>query len=92
MKDNKWYYYLIYKITNLINWKYYIWAHKTKEINDCYMWSWILIKKSIKKYWIKNFKKEIILFCKNSIEMYQKEKELINENLVKNRKNYNLIK
>lgn len=32
--------YLVYKITNLVNGKIYIGAHKTKDINDGYMRFW----------------------------------------------------
>ena len=88
--NKDWYYYVIYKITNLKNWKYYIWAHKTKNLNDWYMWSWILINKSIKKYWINNFKKEILMFCKNEKKMYEMEKKIVNEELVKDKNSYNL--
>jgi hypothetical protein len=69
--------YLIYKITNLVNGKIYIGAHKTRDKNDYYMGSGELIRLAIKKYGRKNFTKEILYELSSAEEMYEREKEVV---------------
>lgn len=79
-------YYLVYKITNKINGKYYIGVHQTTDKHDDYMGSGDRIRKAIKKYGKKNFSKQILFEAKTSEEMYEKEKELV----VINSQSYNI--
>lgn len=67
---------VIYKIINLINKKIYI--GKTISYKIDYFGSGILIKKSIKKYGLQNFKKEIIDNASSINELNEKEKYWIN--------------
>lgn len=69
----------VYKITNLINLKYYIGVHKTDNPYDNYMGSGPAIKNAIKKYGIDSFKKEILFLYHDEISAYEKEKELLND-------------
>jgi len=84
-------YYIIYKITNLNTNHYYIGMHSTSRIDDGYMGSGILIKKAIKHHGIENFKKEVLLFCKNKKDMSIQERKIINKDIVKDPNSYNLI-
>lgn len=82
--------YIIYKITNTINNKFYIGKHQTNNINDSYMGSGIAIAKAIKKYGKENFIKEILFVFDNEQDMNKKEKELITEELVSDPNCYNI--
>ena len=67
----------IYKITNIINNKIYI--GKDTSNNPSYFGSGILINKSIKKYGIENFAKEILEECDNNEILCEKEKYWIKQ-------------
>lgn len=84
--------YTIYKTINIINNKFYIGLHVTENPYDNYLGSGILLKKAIKKYGRKNFKKEVLHIFDNKIDMINKEIELVNETLIKNTKSYNYSK
>lgn len=75
-------YYLIYKTTCIINNKFYIGKHCTDNMNDEYLGSGLILKRSIKKYGRENFNKEILEFCSNETELSKREKEIVNRNLL----------
>jgi hypothetical protein len=81
---------IIYKITNNINGKYYIGRHSTDDIYDSYMGSGIGIKNAIKKYGIENFTKEVLLETTTSELLWELEKDIVNENVVKDGMSYNM--
>lgn len=83
-------YYIIYKITNTINNKIYIGAHKTNNLEDGYMGSGTVISKAKKKYGIENFEKEIIHFLDTADEMFSKEAEIVTKDFIKENTNYNV--
>lgn len=81
--------YLIYRITNHINGKYYIGRHRTANINDSYMGSGTGIKHAIAKYGLENFTKEIIAESWDEYNLWELEKQIVNADVVKDPMSYN---
>ena len=84
-------YHIIYKVTDLINNKFYIGKHTTKNINDDYLGSGKIILRSIKKYGKENFKKEILYIFDCEKEAYEVEYNLLTLDIINDKKNYNLV-
>ena len=70
-------FYTIYKTTNVVNGKFYIGKHQTKNIKDNYLGSGKRLKFAIKKYGIENFHKEILFVCESEKHMNTLEKILV---------------
>lgn len=81
----------IYKTTNLINNKFYIGKHCTTKIENDYLGSGKRLRYSIKKYGKENFKKEILEFCLNKNHLAEREKEIVNQDLLQNSLCMNLV-
>ena len=77
-------YHYIYKTTNLVNGKYYIGMHSTHNFEDGYVGSGKRLWYSIKKYGKENFKCEILEILPDRSSLKEREKELVNEVLLKN--------
>lgn len=83
-------FYTIYKVTNKINGKIYIGKHQTKDLNDGYMGSGKHLKRSVSKYGIENFSKEILFQFVNEDEMNAKEAELVTYEFCLREDTYNI--
>ena len=82
-------FYIVYKITNLINEKVYIGRHSTNNINDNYMGSGTELREDMKRVGRKNFSKEILFVFDNWKEMVDKETELLTKEFVNSENTYN---
>lgn len=80
----------IYKTTNIVNGKYYIGMHSTDDLNDGYIGSGKKLWYSIKKYGKENFKSEILEFLPNRTLLKNREKEIVNEDILKDKMCLNL--
>jgi len=76
-------YHYIYKITCLKNNRYYIGMHSTSNLEDGYMGGGKIIKNSIKKHGKDAHRKDIIEFHTAREALVERERNIINENLLK---------
>ena len=76
-------YHFIYKTTNLKNGKFYVGMHSTHNLNDGYLGSGLRLRRSIRRNGPENFKIEYLEFFDNRIDLANREKELVNEDLLK---------
>lgn len=90
MEKNK-KYYLIYKITNLLNNKIYVGAHSTNNLSDKYMGSSKHLRKDIKLFGKENFLKETLFIFDNKLDMMRKESEIVDKNFCFREDTYNVM-
>ena len=90
MPRSKHKYHFIYKTTNLKNGKYYIGMHSIFDLNDGYLGSGDRLRRSIRKHGKENFKLEILEFFEDRDSLAKREKELVNEELIKDEMCMNL--
>jgi hypothetical protein len=82
-RKNRHKFHFIYKTSNLLNNKFYIGMHSTENVEDGYIGSGTILWHAIKKYGKSNFITEIIEYLPNREELKAREKEIVNENLLK---------
>lgn len=85
-------YNIFYRITNLVNGRFYYGVHKTKNLNDHYLGRGIAIQLAIKKYGRENFKKEILCLFDSYSEALEYESRVVDEAMLNNPLCYNLKK
>ena len=83
-------YFFIYKTTNTITGEYYLGKHQTKNLNDGYLGSGIVLKNKIKKYGKEAFIREILYFCEDEESLNALEQVIVNEEIVIDKNSYNL--
>lgn len=83
-------YHYFYKITNLINGKYYYGIHSTDNLDDAYKGSGIRLNEAYNKYGIDNFEKEILKYFDTRQKASEYEKKIVTEEEVNSDNCYNL--
>jgi group I intron endonuclease len=83
-------FYYLYEVKNKINGKIYVGVHRTKNLDDGYMGSGRAINAAIKKYGLTNFEKQILEFFNNAKDMYDKEKQIVNDTFLSDPNTYNI--
>ena len=83
-------FYLIYKITNNLNNKFYIGKHETNNLDDNYFGSGKALNEAIKKYGLENFTKTILFYCQNRKEMNLLEQCVVSLDFIKRHDVYNM--
>jgi hypothetical protein len=94
-KENKkvkkeWKFHFLYRVINVENEKYYIGVHSTDNLDDGYLGSGTRLKKSIQYHGRKLHKREILEFFESREDAYNRESEVVNENLLEDHKCLNL--
>ena len=90
IKENKRFHFT-YKTTNLINGRYYLGMHSTNRIDDGYLGSGKRLYYELNKYGRDNFKFEILEQFDSREELVQAEKELVNEQVLKDISCLNMV-
>lgn len=82
--------YLIYKISNKLNNKFYVGKHKTEDKNDDYFGSGLLLERAVNKHGKETFVKEILFECKTEDEMNCREADIVDEDFIARDDTYNI--
>jgi group I intron endonuclease len=83
---------VIYKTTCKINGKYYVGMHSTDDLNDGYIGSGKRLWNAIRKHGRENFEVEYLEFFDSRELLIEREKELVNDELLKDPMCMNLMR
>ena len=83
-------FHFIYKTTNLKNGKFYIGTHSTNNIEDGYLGSGKHLRNSVYYHGKENFKREVMEFLPDRKSLKEREKEIVNVDLLKEEKCLNI--
>lgn len=81
----------LYKITNIVTGHFYYGAHSTRDINDGYMGSGVLITKAVRYYGASSFNVSIIGMYSDRRALFRAERKLITKEIITDPNCYNLI-
>lgn len=82
--------YLVYKITNKVDGKFYIGKHETYNVDDGYFGSGKLLKRAQDRYGLESFEKQILADFDDPYSMNSMEEILVDAEFVKRKDTYNL--
>lgn len=82
----------MYRTTNLITKEFYIGVHSTYNLEDKYLGSGTKLWRRIQEYGRENFEKEILEFFETPEDKFNREKELVNEQMLQDPLCMNLVK
>lgn len=82
--------FIVYMTTCTVNGKRYIGVHKCISLDDGYIGSGNALKNAIEKHGRENFYRKVLYCYDNTKDAFDKEKELVTEEFIKSKDNYNL--
>lgn len=82
----------MYKTTNVITKEFYIGVHSTYNLNDGYLGSGVKLWRKIQEYGRDKFEKEILEFFETPENKFNREKELVNKEMLQDPLCMNLVK
>lgn len=83
--------FIVYCTTCTVTKKWYVGVHSTNNLDDGYLGSGKILKRSIEKYGIDNHVRRILFECKSIEEAYSLESTIVNESILKYDKCMNLV-
>ena len=84
-------YHIIYQTKNIVNGMIYIGAHSTDVVEDGYLGSGFRLTLAIEKYGKGSFVRTVHYIYNSPIDMFVKEKEIVNPEFLKRNDVYNIV-